>query len=345
MIWNVAFDPQLLEYSSPYEASQIPSPAFRRYLSNVARRLVGEYNLRRKRVIEIGSGDGEFLKLLCELGKNRGTGFEPSWRAGQRIGSHGRVRIVPDYYSHSHADVPADIICCRHVLEHIHDPPSFLCGLARSNKARDPVYFFEVPDFSWSLMESAFWDIYYEHCMYFCSTSLRFLFSASGFHILQMRNGFYGQYLLLEAVYALSRKRSASHSFSKASGEVKALSGITRAFSKRYRQFVRQTRQELNRVSGEQRVVIWGAGAKAVTFLNILEVQPDEIESVVDLNPRKWSSYIPGTGQRIVPPGSLRVTRPEVILVMNPAYAPEIKKTLKEMGITARLWILGGRRR
>jgi 2-polyprenyl-3-methyl-5-hydroxy-6-metoxy-1,4-benzoquinol methylase len=342
MIWNVAFDPQLLEYSSPYEASQTSSPAFRRYLSNVARRLVRKYDLHRKRVIELGSGDGEFLKLLCELGQNRGTGFEPSWRASQRIGPRGMIRIVPHYYSHRYSDVPADIICCRHVLEHIQDPLSFLRGLV-SSETHDPVYFFEVPDFSWSLLKSAFWDVYYEHFTYFSSTSLRFLFSVNGFRVLQIRNGFYGQYLLLEAVYAHGRKRGVFDSCSRASEEVKALSGMTRAFATRYRQFVRQARQELNRVQGEQRVAIWGAGAKAVTFLNILEVQPDEIESVVDINPRKWGSYIPGTGQRIVSPSSLRDTRPETILVMNPAYVREIKKTLREMDITARLQLLGGR--
>jgi len=108
------------------------------------------------------------------------------------------IRIVSHYYSHRYSDVPADIICCRHVLEHIQDPLSFLRGLVGSNKARDPVYFFEVPDFSWSLLESAFWDVYHEHCTYFSSTSLRFLFSVSGFRVLQIRNGFYGQYLLLE---------------------------------------------------------------------------------------------------------------------------------------------------
>ena len=33
-----------------------------------------------KNIIEIGCGSGEFIKLLCELGNNKGIGFDPSYK-------------------------------------------------------------------------------------------------------------------------------------------------------------------------------------------------------------------------------------------------------------------------
>ena len=40
--------------------------------------LIRRYDLRGKEVIEIGCGKGEFLSLLCEVGDNRGVGFDPA---------------------------------------------------------------------------------------------------------------------------------------------------------------------------------------------------------------------------------------------------------------------------
>ena len=42
--------------------------------------------LRGKDIIEIGCGKGEFLLLLCEMGNNRGTGFDPGF-VSERISS------------------------------------------------------------------------------------------------------------------------------------------------------------------------------------------------------------------------------------------------------------------
>ena len=75
-ITNVAFDPGLLEYSSRYEATQSCSPTFNLFAERLARRLIERYDLYDKEIIEIGCGQGEFLTLLCELGGNRGVGFD-----------------------------------------------------------------------------------------------------------------------------------------------------------------------------------------------------------------------------------------------------------------------------
>ena len=45
---------------------------------------------------------------------------------------------------------------------------------------------------------------------------------------------------------------------------------------------------------------MWGAGARGVTLLNMLN--DSRIEYAVDINPRKQGKYVPGTGQQIVEP-------------------------------------------
>ena len=84
------------------------------------------------------------------------------------------------------------------------------------------------------------------------------------------------------------------------------------------------------------RHVVWGGGSKAVAFLTTLGIE-DEIEFVVDINPKKEDTYIAGSGQRIVSPAFLNEYKPDVVIVMNPIYMPEIAEDLEKMGISAQL--------
>ena len=81
-----------------------------------------------------------------------------------------------------------------------------------------------------------------------------------------------------------------------------------------------------------KKVVIWGAGSKGITFLN-LQAGAGRIDYAVDLNPRKHGRYITGTGQRIVPPDFLAEYVPDAIIVMNPLYVDEIRLMVHELGI------------
>ena len=109
-------------------------------------------------------------------------------------------------------------------------------------------------------------------------------------------------------------------------------------FSTSYREIIENWRKEIDTaISKQYRVVIWGAGAKAVSFVNMLNLQPDQIEIVVDINPEKKGTYVPGMGQKIVAPEFLAQDMPDVILVMNPEYLSEIHGMINDMGIRAKL--------
>jgi len=94
--------------------------------------------------------------------------------------------------------------------------------------------------------------------------------------------------------------------------------------------------KELEQIKGKgQRAVVWGAGSKGVTFLNVLNIQ-DQIEYVVDINLRKQGMYIAGTGQQIVPPEFLRNYQPDVVIVMNLIYKVKFNSS-QQLDLTAKL--------
>lgn len=107
------------------------------------------------------------------------------------------------------------------------------------------------------------------------------------------------------------------------------------SFSERFVEKVTQWRRRIEGLRTDcRRVVIWGAGAKGVMFLNLLRITAsDGVDRVVDINPRKQGNFVPLTRQLIVPPEDLLQSPPDLVIVMNPEYEPEIRSMIKDFGI------------
>jgi hypothetical protein len=84
----------------------------------------------------------------------------------------------------------------------------------------------------------------------------------------------------------------------------------------------------------KKRAIVWGSGSKCVGFMTTLGVK-DEIQYIVDINPRRNGKFIPGVGKQIVSPEFLKQYKPDTVIVMNPIYSNEIKKMMDDMGISA----------
>jgi SAM-dependent methyltransferase len=330
-VYNEAHDPAHSAYDETYDNSLHFSPRFQRYAEELAADLVQRYDLHGKTIIEIGCGKGEFLALLCELGGNHGIGFDPSFVPGRTVAPAARLDIVRDFYDERYADRSADMICCRHVLEHIAAPRPFLATVRRAIGARrTTAIYVEVPDVRWTLRDRAVWDIIYDHCSYFSASSLAWLFQASGFTPQRLVRAFGGQFLAIEAMPDGDGTPARWD-------ELDEITHDVAAFANSYRSEVARWRARFDEFArAGRRAVVWGAGAKGASFLNTLGAQ-GKIEYIVDINPHKHGAYIAGAGQQIVGPALLRKIRPDVVIVMNPIYCDEIRQRLEELGIRAEL--------
>ena len=333
MIYNLAFDPSRMAYTHAYENSLHFSRQFQTYAQELATRLIDKYQLQGKRIIEIGCGKGEFLSMLCRGGQNHGVGFDPSCDAGSSAGETLEdITLISDVYSEAYAELTADLICCRQVLEHIQAPRDFLLQLRQViGKRPDGIAFFEVPNVLYTLRDFAIWDIIYEHCSYFSPSALTRIFQKTGFAVLQVYPAFGGQFLCLEA----SPKAIRADPSTEPTAELEELSGFVSSFAAHYQRKVKTWNEALNRwLEQGSRMVVWGAGSKGVTFLNTVDAGK-QLRYVVDINPRKQGMHVAGTGQRIVAPQFLRDYRPDIVLVMNPIYATEIRGLLGQASVTA----------
>lgn len=334
-ISNVAFDPDLHEYSSRYEETQGFSPTFNAFHRRLANYLIERYDLHDKSIIEIGCGKGEFLTILCELGGNRGIGFDPAFvseRTQSNVSS--QITFINDFYSEAYANYQGEFVCCKMTLEHIQNTAEFVGMIRRSIGDRlSVIVFFQVPDVRRILKEVAFWDVYYEHCSYFSHGSLARLFRKCGFAVVDVWKDYSDQYLMIEArpnnpgCVAPSAKEETPRELAR---DVIHFAENWNYQLDSWKQFL----QDIKR-SG-RRAVIWGSGSKGVSFLTTLDVR-DEIDYVVDINPYRQGTYIAGTGQKIVGQDFLMQYDPDLIIVVNPIYCEEISETLSQMGLSPEL--------
>ena len=334
-ISNIAFDPGRHEYSSNYEETQGFSPTFNAFHRQLAAHLIDRYELRNKTVIEIGCGKGEFLNLLCELGSNRGIGFDPAYVSARNPGmSNGGPTFIKDFYSESYDASQRELICCKMTLEHIQPVAEFVRTVRRTiGNRRETIVFFQVPNISRILRELAFWDLYYEHCSYFSPGSLARLMRSCGFEILDLWKDYDDQYVMIEA----RPHQSKSQPFLPQEDDLVELSHAVAYFAENYTNRLRVWKRDLQTLHREgRRVVIWGGGSKAVAILTTLGIQK-EIEYVVDINPFKHGTFLAGNGQQIVAPDFLRAYQPDTVIVMNPIYRSEIQQALTAMGLAPEL--------
>jgi hypothetical protein len=308
------------------------SSRFRRYAEELSDRLITTYNLHQKDIVEIGGGRGDFLRIICDRGNNSGVSFGPSYRPAPGDAVPVNVRFVTDYYTAKYAGVPANLIVCRHVLEHFWEPRPLIDTVRQAvDDRKDLVVYFEVPNGEFILREQMFWEFIYQHPSYFTQSSLVKLFTMCGFQVLDIRESFGGQFLAIEASASPDGIFPGEYSFCENKSTTRALS---RAFDIAFGARVANWRDRLKQLHDKgQRVVAWGAGAKAVTFLNIVDPVGSVISHVVDINPRKSGRFVPGAGQQIVEPKTLRELHPDVIILMNAIYRDEIASDVAGLGL------------
>lgn len=267
-------------------------------------------------VIEIGCGEGAFLQALAEAcGSGRFIGFDPNQNPDRTVFTNIERRaelFLPA--DHMHALRP-DLVLSRHVLEHLMNPLAFVQEITFYSALHglDSSLFFEVPCIDRVLAYGRVEDLYYEHNSHFTQQSFHTLLSHLPGQLLFMEQG-YNE----EVIYGLVHLEDKN---------TQQLVDETLRFRQQTHHAQKQVKAMLLDLSHP--VVIWGGTGKAAAFIHHFQLECENLY-VVDSDPDKWGTFVPGTAFEIYNPETLKARASAAIIIPPQWRAHDIYEEIKK---------------
>lgn len=193
-----------LVFSNPYFPPEVIKRLYReaRYitepqLQNMARDYYAELaaalpDLRRDaRILEVGCGNGFFLKALYDLGFRNLVGIEPGASAAEDAPPEVRPFIRNEFFDPSRFEPGSfDLICCFQVFDHVLDPDSVVAAFAGLLRPGGHVFAINhnIRALSARLLgeRSPMYDV--EHVFLFDRQTITRLFAKHGFSAIRSRS-------------------------------------------------------------------------------------------------------------------------------------------------------------
>jgi len=311
------------------------SASYRAYLEQMAESLISEWDVRNKRILEIGCSNGYLLKQLREKGSNQVFGYEPSFQLQQAC-LESDIPVSGAFFSSDSLIecpiLPADVIIIRHVLEHVDDLHGFLNAVS-AVLTETGFLIIEVPDVEAILTKGFYFHFYHEHLSYFSLTSLQKLLSQHGFRIIWHRIvKIHGG-----SLYIVCKRYHKIHSTDLLSSKAaNNLERVCRAFATHMQAYL----DTLHRFVDEQcadgaRFGGYGAAHRTTIACSLAKMTRDHIKYLVDKNPYLHGFYTPGAHLPIYSPNRLYQEPTDAIIIFATSFEEEIIKeqqTFREAG-------------
>jgi len=309
------------DYYDDYVNVPSLSPQARAFQSGQATEFVARFRLAGRPVLEVGCGDGFFLRAMEEAGAHC-TGVEPS--AAQREIAIARGLTVEEGILSGGRLLPSspfDAFVTRQVLEHVEDLRDFLLTIRR-NLAPGAVGLVEVPNLDQLRAQARFFDFIPEHVNYFTPGTLGLALQLAGFEPIEVCPVEEG-----ESLRALVRWQPHPDD-ARLATRVESLRTDVAGFLGSSR---RQGRK----------VAIWGAGGKGLSMMAVADLSA--VDLLVDSDPAKAGFFTPISHLRVSPPEELARRGIDAVIVMAPAYEKEIARKLRtELGFEGDIVLAGG---
>ena len=322
-VWNRTFDYAAIPYQKNANRMFNNGMIWQGHLATT-RDLLLKYLPENPTIIDIGCGEGHFVRGLSQSknGAGRFVGFDPNVTPETGIGLEFHARFFEPLQ-----DMPAyapDALVMRHVLEHLTDPSAFVEKLAWGAAALEkPVFLFaEMPCIDRVFETHRLADFFYEHPSHFTTESFTTLMKRAG-EVVQVAHGYDR-----EVIFGLVRLEIPPHARERMAT---ALSFAESA--ERNRAAIRQQMDDL--ASRGQTIAIWGGTGKAAAFIHQFGADAQRFPVVVDSDPDKAGTYVPGAGQRILHRDHLKSHPVDIIIIPTQWRAKDIVAEMGREKITA----------
>lgn len=338
---------QLGEFESPeaifsdYAYFSSYSSSWLEHVRKYVHHMMEDYGIgKNSHVVEIASNDGYLLQYFKEQDVPV-LGIEPAKNVAAVAQEKG-IPTVSEFFGKDFAEKlcaegkRADLLLGNNVLAHVPDINDFVEGM-QILLTDEGILTLEFPHLL-NLMEQRQFDtIYHEHFSYISLLTARTILSSHGLRIFNVEElPTHGGSLRLFACH----KDARSHPETENVGyvlEKERNAGLDQV--KTYLGFSEQVYQikydllacliDLKR-SGKS-VVGYGAAAKGNTLLNYCGIGTEFLDFVVDKNPHKQNTLLPGSRIPVYAPEKLQEAKPDYVLILPWNIETEIKQFVKEL--------------
>ena len=271
--------------------------------------LIDSYHLEGKKFIEVGCGQGEFLKVLSEFPVEvHGIEHDPHLVELARAQGLDVTEGFTETEDTRFAGGLYDVFLSFNFLEHQPDPSTMLQAIYR-NLEDDAMGLITVPSFEYIMDHNSYYELIRDHLAYYTFETLTPLLERNGFQVEEC------EVINRDTLSVIVRKRPQMD---------------TENLLECYVNLKREMETYMKYLDAwDKKVAIWGASHQGFTLAATTGLK-DRVKYMIDSAPFKQGRFAPASHIPIVPPDHFEKEPVDGILIVAPGYTEEIAGIIKE---------------
>ena len=304
------------------------------YCQDLAKNVLDRIQVKKPKILEIGSNDGTLLLEFEKLGAGDTFGIDPAENVIPEL-SHSKITYIPEFFTEDFAKRfvqkygQVDLVIARNVLSHVPDLNDVMRGI---NLVLSPegMCITEFHDANKIISEIQYDSIYHEHTYYHSLRSMTFALANAS---LKPFDGYVGP--ISGGCIVLFSSRQDKKISDGLLSLLEAENALGVYSIKSWKEFASQVLSNIASIKSELKMIsnsnicAFGSSARSSTLLNAIGGESKTIAGIADNNPRKWGMLSPGLHLPIANPSTLINDTVKTIFICAFNFEMEIVNQLK----------------
>ena len=276
--------------------------------------LIDSYHLEGKKFIEVGCGQGEFLKVLSEFPVEvHGIEHDPHLVELARAQGLDVTEGFTETEDTRFAGGLYDVFLSFNFLEHQPDPSTMLQAIYR-NLEDDAMGLITVPSFEYIMDHNSYYELIRDHLAYYTFETLTPLLERNGFLVEEC------EVINRDTLSVIVRKRPQMD---------------TENLLECYVNLKREMETYMKYLDAwDKKVAIWGASHQGFTLAATTKLG-EKARYIIDSAPFKQGKFAPASHLPIVGPDHFHEHPVDAIIITAPGYTDEIAASIRQKFGTA----------
>ena len=276
--------------------------------------LIDSYHLEGKKFIEVGCGQGEFLKVLSEFPVEvHGIEHDPHLVELARAQGLDVTEGFTETEDTRFAGGLYDVFLSFNFLEHQPDPSTMLQAIYR-NLEDDAMGLITVPSFEYIMDHNSYYELIRDHLAYYTFETLTTLLERNGFQVEEC------EVINRDTLSVIVKKRPQMD---------------TENLLECYVNLKREMESYMKYLDAwDKKVAIWGASHQGFTLAATTKLG-EKARYIIDSAPFKQGKFAPASHLPIVGPDHFHEHPVDAIIITAPGYTDEIAASIRQKFGTA----------